>query len=230
MKPIDPARARATRTYIEALTKDLILLDDQLSKEPHGASGVLSDDEVAIQELAERSRRMSKRLMEMLAGLKATNVGIFRKGSVIQKTVKASWKKEEVETMQRRLQELQSQINSRLLILIRYALGRKTSQTPYHQLMLARNEQCSIFVELKKLSLATTSTSGEATRELRASKDELFDAVDEKTQGLKTALRNVWSQTESMHNEALREYSQSLNILSDRVTQLAHLADNVDRT
>jgi hypothetical protein len=43
-------------------------------------------------------------------------------------------------------------------------------------------------------------------------------------------LRNVWSQTESMHNEALREYSQSLNILSDRVTQLAHLADNVDRT
>lgn len=79
----------------------------------------VSEDEAAIAGLAGKSQRIARKLIALLEDLKVKEKGVLRTWEAVRKTIKATWKKEDIEMLYRRLQDLQAQVDSRLLKLLR---------------------------------------------------------------------------------------------------------------
>jgi hypothetical protein len=105
--------------HIEVLVADLRALHEKLAQRPSTVTVSLSEDEVAIAELAGKSQRIARKLIALLEDLKVKDKGLLRTWEAIRKTVKATWKKDEIEMLHRQLQDLQAQVDSRLLKMLR---------------------------------------------------------------------------------------------------------------
>ena len=77
-----------------------------------------SEDEVALQKLAELSRRLADELLEQLSTLRI-RVSHKRLQSS-RKALAAAWKTDRITDLERRLSRLQSQINQRLVFMMRF--------------------------------------------------------------------------------------------------------------
>jgi hypothetical protein len=105
--------------HIEVLVADLRALHEKLAQRPSTATAGLSEDEAAIVELAGKSQRIARKLIALLEDLKVKGKGLLRSWEAVRKTIKATWKKEEIEILHRQLQDLQAQVDSRLLKVLR---------------------------------------------------------------------------------------------------------------
>ena len=106
--------ALARNSELEAIVKDINKGSEILSYVPQP-----SEDEVAIQRLAESSRKIADELLEQLSSLKTTESHKGLQSS--RKALAAAWKRDKIADLDRRLCRLQNQINQRLVFMMRFS-------------------------------------------------------------------------------------------------------------
>lgn len=105
--------------HIEKLTIDLESCAKSLKHNTQGFQGSLSDDDLALLELARRSDRLAQELLALL--VKVQRKGKSRTWGAVSSAMRATWSKEEIQIRLKRLQEIQTNANTRLLNILRYA-------------------------------------------------------------------------------------------------------------
>ena len=104
--------ALARNSELEAIVKDLNKRSEILSNAPQP-----SEDEVAMQRLAESSKKIADELLEQLSSLRTTESHKRLQSS--RKALAAAWKRDKIADLERRLCRLQNQINQRLVFMMR---------------------------------------------------------------------------------------------------------------
>ena len=120
--------ALAKNSELEAIVKDINQRSEVLINTPQP-----SEDEVAMQKLAESSRKIADELIEQLSTLRIP-VSHKRLQSS-RKALAAAWKKDRITDLERRLCRLQNQINQRLVFMMRFfthSTCAKTSLVDHH--------------------------------------------------------------------------------------------------
>ena len=120
--------ALAKNSELEAIVNDINQRSEILIKTPQ-----LCEDEVAIQKLAESSKKIADELLEQLSRMRIP-VSHKRLQSS-RKAVAAAWKKDKITDLERRLCRLQNQINQRLVFMMRFfthSTCGKLSFAEYH--------------------------------------------------------------------------------------------------
>lgn len=105
--------AMAKNRELEAIINDINQRSKLLINTPQP-----SEDEVALQKLAELSRKIADELLEQLSTLRIP-VSHKRLQSS-RKALGAAWKKDRITDLERRLSRLQNQINQRLVFMMRF--------------------------------------------------------------------------------------------------------------
>ena len=104
--------ALAKNRELEAIVNDINQRSKVLIDTPRP-----SEDDVALQKLAESSRKIADELLEQLSTLRIP-VSHNRLQSS-RKALAAAWKKDRITDLERRLSRLQNQINQRLVFMMR---------------------------------------------------------------------------------------------------------------
>lgn len=106
--------ALARNSELEAIVKDINERSKILINTPQ-----LSEDDVAMQKLAESSRKIADELLKKLSSLRTPESHKRLQSS--RKTLAAAWKKDKIADLERRLCRLQTQINERLVFMMRFS-------------------------------------------------------------------------------------------------------------
>ncbi len=105
--------ALARNSELEAIVKDINQRSEILINTPQP-----SEDEIAMQKLAESSRKIADELLEQLSTLR---IPVSRKRlQSSRKALAAAWKKDRITNLERRLSRLQNEINHRLVFMMRF--------------------------------------------------------------------------------------------------------------
>lgn len=104
--------------HIEKLTIDLKSVAERLERDMRGCSTSLTDDDLALLGLAKQSRSLAQELLNILEKVRGKHKS--KTWSAVSAAIQATWKKEELQTKLKRIQEIQSNINTRLLNILRY--------------------------------------------------------------------------------------------------------------
>ena len=103
----------AKNRELEAIVNDINQRSKVLVNTPQP-----SEDEVALQKLAESSRKIADELLEQLSTLRIPKSHKRLQSS--RKALAAAWKKDRIADLERRLSRLQNQINQRLVFMMRF--------------------------------------------------------------------------------------------------------------
>ena len=106
--------ALARNSELEAIVKDIYQHSEILINTPQP-----SEDEVAMQKLAESSKKIADELLEQLSSLRTPES--HKRWQSSRKALAAAWKKDELADLERRLCRLQNQINQRLVFMMRFS-------------------------------------------------------------------------------------------------------------
>ena len=106
--------ALARNSELEAIVKDINQRSEILTNTPQ-----LSEDDVAMQKLAESSRKIADELLKQLSSLRTPESHKRLQSS--RKAMAAAWKKDKIADLERRLCRLQNQINQRLVFMMRFS-------------------------------------------------------------------------------------------------------------
>jgi hypothetical protein len=104
----------ATRTELEIVTKDLILLNDMLPSTP----GIGEAD--SIRRLCEACNGVTRDLLVELERTKVKRT--HRIWDAVCKTLKSSWKESKIVNLEQRVAQLRDQLSFHILVGLRYAL------------------------------------------------------------------------------------------------------------
>ena len=105
--------ALAKNSELEAIVKDINQRSRILINKPQP-----SEDEVAMQKLADSSRKIADDLLEQLSTLRIPVTHKRLQSS--RKALAATWKGGKISDLERRLSRLQNQINQRLVFMMRF--------------------------------------------------------------------------------------------------------------
>lgn len=104
--------ALARNSELEAIVKDINQRSEILTN-----TSQPSEDDVAMQKLAESSRKIADELLKQLSSLRTPESHKRLQSS--RKAMAAAWKKDRIADLERRLCRLQNQINQRLVFMMR---------------------------------------------------------------------------------------------------------------
>lgn len=140
--------ASTENVHIEKLTTDLKALSDKLYSKPSrttaGRSSVgirfrddgaieevenvetgndddlefEDEDESALKELSRSCSQLAQELLEVLEDLKVKSAGALRTWSTVRQSIRTVCKKDKIKLMQKRLDRIRVQLNSRLLAVV----------------------------------------------------------------------------------------------------------------
>ena len=104
---------------VEQVTMDLVALDEGLKRsiQTPGQTLCLSEDEAALQVLAEKSREISMELLTRLGGLKLSDKRSA--WETVRKTIKGMRGKAKTDAMVQNIDYIKKQLDSRLIVSIR---------------------------------------------------------------------------------------------------------------
>ena len=105
--------ALARNSELEAIVKDINQRSEILINTPQR-----SEDEVAMQKLAESSKKIADELLEQLSSLRTPEP--HKRWQSSHKTLAVAWKKDKITDLERRLCRLQNQIDQRLVFMMRF--------------------------------------------------------------------------------------------------------------
>lgn len=115
--------ALARNSELQAIVKDINQRSEIFINTPQP-----SEDEVAMQKLAESSKKIADELLEQLSSLRTPESHKRLQSS--RKALAAAWKKDRIADLERRLCRLQNQIDQRLVFMMRFfthsTCGRST--------------------------------------------------------------------------------------------------------
>ena len=123
--------------HIEKLTTDLKSVADSLEQNPRGILGSPSDDDLNLLQLARQSHDIAQELLGILEKVKRK--GKSKTWGAVHAAMRAMWNKEEIQSKFQRLEEIRSHVNTRLLILVRYAHVRYYGPATTH--LCSQNSQ-----------------------------------------------------------------------------------------
>lgn len=114
--------ALSGNALVEQVTMDLVALDEGLKRsiQTPGQTLCLSEDEAALQVLAEKSKEISMELLTRLGGLKLSDKRSA--WETVRKTIKGMRGKAKTDAMVQNIDYIKKQLDSRLLVSIRYGL------------------------------------------------------------------------------------------------------------
>ena len=114
--------ALAKNSELEAIVKDINQRSEILMDMPKP-----SEDEVAMQKLAESSKKIADELLEQLSTLRIP--ASHKRLQSSRKALAAAWKKDRITDLERRLYRLQNQINQRLVFMMRFFTHSNCAKT-----------------------------------------------------------------------------------------------------
>ena len=103
----------------QSLARDLELLCTCLATAPPGDATKYSKDEKELISLAEKCQQIAKELRELIETLKVSGTGAMRGLEAARKAVLRTTKKSRIEELQKQLDTVKTQVNTRLLNIIR---------------------------------------------------------------------------------------------------------------
>ena len=122
-------KSTALSEYIELekIASDLHCMTENLLIEPNNPTQQISDDEEQLKDLAARSRLLSEELIVILKDLKVGST--HQKWQSFRQALRSVRKKEKIQALEKTLESLQMDINTRLLNIMRSVeINRQASQ------------------------------------------------------------------------------------------------------
>jgi hypothetical protein len=100
---------------LESLTRSLYKFQEQLTISPKQ----LGHSDPELQKLAQESSNIAGDLLQLLESFKVKEQGLIRTWGVLRESCRAAWKKDEIAKKEKLLNSISSQVNSRLIYMIR---------------------------------------------------------------------------------------------------------------
>ncbi|KAM0718815.1 hypothetical protein Q7P37_005887 [Cladosporium fusiforme] len=207
----------ATQEHVdlEELTQSLYKFQDNLATPTRSNSSATQDsDQTLLEELARRCSHLAGDLLILLEDLKVKEQGFLRTWDSFRQACRSVWKKKRIQGLEKLLESIGWQINSRLLYMIR----GNTSAMSKH-LRDLQNTCHHMGVELQK-------DINDARAALLATLEEQSRAIN----NLNTNLTDSLSRTQQSHTDAGKAYYASLQSVPAQLQNLAREAERVNRS
>jgi signal transduction protein with GAF and PtsI domain len=117
LRQIWDASATDENLEIEAIAQDVTDISAKLITTSSSASAI-SQDEEKLQQLARRCEDPAGELTKMLQDLVVRSKGMKRRIEAVHKTLEQMYRREKIESLQRRIRDLRDQISARMIFIL----------------------------------------------------------------------------------------------------------------
>lgn len=201
---------------LQALTSDLEEISNSLVNAPPGKQK-LSQDEIALRNLARRCSKLALELSLALESLKVQKHGIWRSWSAFRKAIERVMADGKLQKMKKQLDEIRSQV-------------------VVHMLHVVKNSQSALVAGINTLTINAQAMHVENSVRLDDLKQSLLDALTAHVREVDNVKRieddiidtahhrkdDDLEASQRCHTETIESYKQTLSTTRRRLDELAH--------